>query len=156
VCLVDFGFSFRVDAPPSFSRMGTIPYVAPEMLTGDPRRYAPALDVWAAGATLLTAFTRKSLFCFRGSNVDASMSAIVAFDKQKLDLATALCPPALAHLIARLMSPVASRISAAEALDSEWLMLTPIGRSQAVATLYRMWRQPLGTLDKTACVEATL
>ena len=138
VCLVDFGFAFRVDAPPSYERMGTAPYTAPEMLAGDARRYSPALDAWAVGATLLTAFTRKSLFCAR-----------------KVALATEACPPALRSLIERLMAAAESRISVAEALESEWLMLTPRGRSHAVASLYRMWRQPLGTRDTSACAAAT-
>lgn len=143
VCLVDFGFTFRVDAPPTFKRMGTVMYTAPEMIAGDERRYSPALDAWAVGATLLTAFTRRSVFC--GD----------AFDEQKLELAAASCPPALRALIKQLMAPAESRVSVEDALGSEWLMLTPRARAQAVASLYRMWRRPLDTLDTSACAAAT-
>ena len=145
VCLVDFGFMFRVDAPPTFKRMGTMLYTAPEMIAGEEGRYSRALDVWAVGATLLTAFTRKSVGFFRDATLDT----------HKLELATSSCPPALASLIARLMAPRESRISIAEALESEWLMLTPRGRSSAAASLYRMWRRPLGTLDTSAAAAAT-
>jgi serine/threonine protein kinase len=118
-------------------------YTAPEMIAGEEGRYSRALDAWAVGATLLTAFTRKSVNFFR----DATL------DKHKLELATSSCPPALGSLIARLMAPRESRISIAEALESEWLMLTPRGRSSAAAS--RMWRRPLGTLDTSAGAAAT-
>ena len=155
VCLIDFGFCFRVRRPPSIPRMGTVIYVAPEMLVGSEDRYSPALDAYAAGAVMLTIFTRKNPFLERTFNEARSVRLVVEFDEKKLEAATATCPPPLARLIAQLMAPRAKRISVAEALESEWLLLTPLARSKTVASLYHMWRQPLDTQGTCGSSAAT-
>jgi serine/threonine protein kinase len=147
VCLVDFGFCFRVASPPKFPRMGTVIYVAPEMLCGTDDRYSPALDAYAAGATLLTLFTRKNPFLEPQFNEARSIRLVVDFDAAKLGVATAKCPPALAALIAQLMAPRPARISVADALASEWLT--------RAASPRRTWRRPLDTLGTCGSAVAT-
>ncbi|KAK4244472.1 kinase-like domain-containing protein [Corynascus novoguineensis] len=56
--------------------VGTGPYRAPEALFGD-RAYGPALDLWAAGATLAECFRRKPLFDSRPAHEDGNQLGLV-------------------------------------------------------------------------------
>jgi serine/threonine protein kinase len=150
VCLVDFGFCFRLDEPPSRACMGTVLYTAPEMLLRCKRRFTTALDAWAVGATILTVYTRESPFLCRPYDEATCMRRVIAFDEGKLRLATASCAPVLARLIAELMAPVETRASLAAALGNEWLCVTP-----APASAPRTWRRPLGTLGTSGSAAAT-
>ena len=100
--------------------VGTLRFVAPEVLAGEPA--APAADVWALGAVLYEAVTGRRPF-------DASSPAALLASQRTLPPMDGI-DPALAPLLGRMLDPDPAGRPAATAVASELVRIA--GHAAAV------------------------
>lgn len=139
----DFGFSTYCAPGKSLSKsLGTIDYIAPEVLCND---YGSAADLWSVGVITHELFTAVSPF--GGPTREATMHRIL---DGTLDFSLPVwdtCPLARAFVSALVVEDEAVRLTAKEALRHPWLMPSHANAPDRLHTTGRegrpshMWQQ---------------
>ncbi|KAI9910423.1 hypothetical protein PsorP6_011055 [Peronosclerospora sorghi] len=126
--LCDFGLSTRFERGEKLVQtMGTIDYVAPEVLDGD---YNEKCDLWSVGVICFELLTGVSPF--HASTMDATMAniydGVLIFET---DTWSKFSPRAIHFIKSLVKGNVDLRLSAEEALAHEWLAEGDIERTDA-------------------------
>ncbi len=101
VKLTDFGMASLAEADEGAEEVrGTMPYLAPEQVLGEPP--GPASDLFALGATLYEMLVGHP--AFRGADAAALLDAIVHYDPMPRLAAVSTVPEALKDLTGRLLA----------------------------------------------------
>lgn len=123
--LADFGFARRFDQNDPDASMktkcGTPAFVPPELVLG--RRYGPKCDVWSAGCTLFMLLSGRAPFSAKKGGKNAMFRAIRAGDFVFYDDYWEFVSMSARKLVLGMLrvDPNA-RMSAKEALESEWML----------------------------------
>ncbi|XP_047948900.1 cyclin-dependent kinase G-1-like [Salvia hispanica] len=133
VKICDFGLSARFPGRKYSSRVGTLWYMAPEILRGE-RHYTCAVDMWSVGATMAELLLDRVLFrgeseCHQLQCIKWTINPLFSFLKKEL-AAAAEASPNLAvaaltevgfDLLQRLLAyEKEDRITAKDALNHAW------------------------------------
>lgn len=135
VKLTDFGMASLVEVDEGRGEVrGTMPYLAPEQVLGEPP--SPASDLFALGATLYELLVGQA--AFRGADEAALLDAIVNHDPVPRLAADPLVPATLTALVGRLLAkePGARPVSADAVADALGHVVDGLGRGASDLAMY--------------------
>ncbi len=147
VLLVDFGLASTRDAQPitrSGAQVGSLPYMAPEQVAGQPERIGEPTDVYALGAVLYELFTLRPAFHARDAQ---SLGQLIARGRPQPARALNAALPADAAMVCATAMEVDAKRRYASAADmardlSNVLQRRPIeARALGSLLLVRRWAQ---------------
>ena len=117
--LCDFGFARRVHTPQSLThRVGTPPYVAPEILKNIP--HDEKVDMWSVGITMFVLLVGYPPFVHESREMVCDQIKAGAWRFYSPDWAN-ISPEAKDLIEALLQVDPVERLSASEALQSKWI-----------------------------------
>jgi cell division cycle 2-like protein len=124
--ICDFGSATPVRPPYLEDRVGTLWYLAPEMLKGS-RCYGPPVDMWVLGCVMLELLTGKPVFPGVQTKEDLLVEVFQLRDKMDSDGVAAFkgLPPDLSKAAGELLCGLlcfdeGKRLTAAQALNHRW------------------------------------
>ncbi|CAD6219884.1 unnamed protein product [Miscanthus lutarioriparius] len=124
--ICDFGSATPVLPPYLEDRVGTLWYLAPEMLKGS-RCYGPPVDMWALGCVMLELLTGEPMFPGVQTKEDLLVEVFQLRDKMDSDGVAAFkgLPPDLSKAAGELLCGLlcfdeGKRLTAAQALNHRW------------------------------------
>ena len=144
VKLADFGFAVDCKSSTPMSRLGTIDYMAPEVIECDAKRraelsatgqagYGPQVDCWALGVLAYECLFRRTPFPSGDMQVvyEAIQEGSIGLPKRKIS------PEGMDFILSCLDVEPKTRITAKEMLDHPWLRKNE--RRVSMDTMNKLW-----------------